>query len=58
MFFYTSKKWLKTNELCYAVAGNAPFIVLRSSGEVIVTGTAHGTDYYINKFEETGNPHG
>jgi len=58
VFFYTSKKWLETNELRYAVAGNAPFIVERNSGKIIVTGTAYDINHYIERFEATGDPYG
>jgi Immunity protein 35 len=57
VFFYTSKKYFQTNDINYAVAGNAPFIVLRKSGRVIETGTAYPIEHYINRFEETGDPH-
>jgi len=58
VFFHTSKKWHETQDLKYAVAGNAPYIVLRKNGNTITTGTAHATEYYIKRFEETGDPHG
>lgn len=58
VFFHTSKKWHETQDLKYAVAGNAPYIVLRENGNAITTGTAHETEYYIKRFEETGDPHG
>lgn len=58
VFFYTSKKWYETKNIKYAVAGNAPLIVLRENGQVLVTGTAHATEHYIERFEATGDPHG
>lgn len=58
VFFYTSKKWHETNDFRYAVAGNAPYIVLREYGNTLVTGTAHAIEYYIECFEETGDPNG
>jgi hypothetical protein len=58
VFFHTSKKWHETSDLKYAVAGNAPLIVLRENGHVLVTGTARSTEHYIERFEETGDPHG
>lgn len=58
VFFYTPKKWHETNDIKYAVAGNAPLMVLRENGKVLVTGTAHATEYYIERFEATGDPHG
>lgn len=58
VFFHTSKKWYETKDLKYSTAGNAPLIVLRENGNVLVTGTAHVTKHYIERFEATGNPHG
>lgn len=57
VFFHTSKKFFETKDIKYAVAGNAPFIVLRKNGRVIVTGTAYPIEHYIKRFEETGDPH-
>ncbi len=58
VFFYSSKKWIETNDFKYAVAGNAPYFVLRNNGKILETGTAYPVDYYIKRFEETGNPNG
>ena len=58
VFFYTSKKWYETNNIEFAVVGNAPFIVLRDTGEVLETGTAYDAEHYIERYEETGDPHG
>jgi len=57
VYFYTSEKWNQTGELQYAVAGNAPFIVEKATGNVIVTGTAESVENYINRYETTSNPH-
>ena len=57
VYFYTSEKWEQTGDLQYAVAGNAPFIVEKATGNVIVTGTAEPVENYINRYEATGNPH-
>ena len=58
VFFFTSKKWHETQEFKYALAGNAPFIVEKSSGRILSTGTAHPVEFYIENFERAGNPHG
>ena len=57
IFFYTSRKFHETSDLRYAVAGNAPIIVERESGRLIVTGTAHTIQHYIENYEQTGSPH-
>ena len=58
VFFHTSKMWHETSDIKYAVAGNAPLIVLRENGKVLITGTARATEHYIERFEATGDPHG
>ncbi len=57
VFFYTSRKWLETKEFRYAIPGNSPLIVERSSGSIISTGTAHSIESYIAKYERYGSPH-
>jgi hypothetical protein len=58
MFFYTSKRWEETKDIRYALGGNAPIIVEKSTGKLHVSGTAHPAQHYIQRFELTGNPHG
>ncbi|MBB3922807.1 MULTISPECIES: YrhB domain-containing protein [Xanthomonas] len=50
-FFYESRLYLETGELVHRLAGNAPLIVNRFTGEVVLTGTAHPTDYYLTQYE-------
>ncbi len=58
VFFYTSKKWLETRSVKYALAGNSPWIVERESGKLICTGTSMSIEHYIANYERCGNPHG
>ena len=58
VFFYTSRKWQETQELRYAIAGNAPLIVEKKSGKLIPTGTAFPVEHYIANYERCGNPNG
>src|SRR5262245_31317707 len=51
IFFYNSKGWLETGDTKYAIAGNAPFLVRRDTGEVRVFGTARPTEWYVEQFE-------
>lgn len=51
VFFYNSELYLKTGDVLDALAGNAPYIVNKSSGELIVTGTAEDTAFYIEEYE-------
>ncbi|MHC9084056.1 YrhB domain-containing protein [Luteimonas sp. RIT-PG2_3] len=58
VFFHTSRKWHETRDTNYAIAGNAPILVERLTGRLLVTGTAQGIESYIKNYERTGNPHG
>jgi hypothetical protein len=55
IFFYTSRLWHETGRLEYAVAGNAPLLVDRVTGELHETGTAHPIETYIRAYEQTGS---
>jgi hypothetical protein len=57
VFFYTSKKWHETNDITYAIAGNAPVIVEKDTGKLFITGTAYPIDHYIYNYEKSGDPH-
>jgi hypothetical protein len=57
VFFYTSRKWSETQDIQYALAGNAAIIVERNSAKLIETGTAHSAEHYIERYELTGDPH-
>ena len=50
--FYGSRLFMETGSIQYAVAGNAPFIVNRLTGEVVVTGTAQPVDDYVAEYRE------
>ena len=49
--FYQSKKYIETNDIRYALAGNAPYIVNRQTGEIELTGTALPVEEYIREYE-------
>jgi hypothetical protein len=51
VFFYQSKKYLLTGNYSDQLAGNAPLIVNRHTGEVITTGTAEPIEEYIASYE-------
>lgn len=53
VFFYQSKEYIQTGDLQYMLAGNAPYIVNRSSGKVTLTGTAYAIEEYIQAYEDT-----
>ena len=58
VFTLSSKLWLESQDLRYAVAGNAPLFVVRNSGQVLETGTALRVEHYIARYETTGSVHG
>lgn len=58
VFFYDSEQHIKTGALEDALAGNAPFIVERSAGRILVTGTARPVEEYLDAYRLTGDPHG
>jgi hypothetical protein len=49
---YQNKQYLETGNISFALAGNAPYVVNRFSGEVVVTGTAKPLEDYIREYEE------
>ena len=53
VFFYQSKAFIKTGDFLELLAGNAPIIVNKNTGELVFTGTAHDIDYYIKEYEAT-----
>ena len=52
VFYYNSALFLESGNISDALAGNSPYIVNRSTGEIQVTGTAHPIEYYIDKYEQ------
>jgi len=54
VFFYDSKLHRDTGDVQFAIAGNAPFIVRRTDGAILVTGTAKEIDEYIQDFQRDG----
>jgi hypothetical protein len=49
--FYQSEEYIKTGSISSALAGNAPFIINKNSGELSKFGTAFDVDYYINQYD-------
>lgn len=57
VFHYDSADHIQTGEFRGGLAGNAPLIVDRNSGQIVETGTAHETEYYVNNYIRNGDPH-
>ncbi len=51
VFFYDSKEFLKTGRFEDRLAGNAPILIDRRTGECFPTGTAYPVEHYIELFE-------
>ncbi len=58
VFYYDSRKFIETQDDSHRVLGNAPCIVERETGRLIVTGTAEPIESYLLNYRETGDPHG
>ena len=56
VFFYQSRAYVESHDPMEALVGNAPLIVNRITGDVIVTGTAEPIDSYISRYEASLNP--
>jgi hypothetical protein len=50
VFFYTTSG-SRDGDIRYAVGGNAPYIVNRFDGSLVVTGTAAPIEHYIEEYE-------
>lgn len=51
-FCFESKEYLKTGDASSLLAGNAPFIIDKDSGEIIELGTARPLETYLQDYEE------
>jgi Immunity protein 35 len=58
LFFYNSEDFIRMGDPMDAVGGNAPLLVERETGRLFVTGTALPTQAYVDRYLETGDPHG
>ena len=51
VFFYNSEEVARSGDTMDTLFGNAPYIVNRSTGELIETGTAYDIEDYIKDYE-------
>ena len=56
VFFYQSKGFVETGDFRQFLLGNAPILVDERDGSLHETGTARRTEYYIQNYEDTGDP--
>lgn len=52
VFFYQSLEFIETGEVSSQLAGNAPYIVNKNTGEIVETGTARPTEKYVQDYEK------
>ena len=51
VFFYNNEIFIKEGNISYALAGNAPIIINKHTGEKYITGTAESIEYYMEEYE-------
>jgi hypothetical protein len=49
VFFWQSEAFVRSGDFRDQLGGNAPFVILRASGERRSTGTAHPVDHYLDE---------
>lgn len=57
VFFYQSREHAESGNPIHCLAGNAPLIVDRLSGNVVTTGTVHPIEHYLAEYEASLNQH-
>jgi hypothetical protein len=57
VFFYDSRRHVRTGADADRLAGNAPMLVLRTTGELKILGTAHPIEHYLVEYRRVaGSP--
>lgn len=51
VFFYNTRQFLEGGDRLAALGGNAPLLVERANGKLIVLGTAHAVGHYLAEYE-------
>ncbi|WP_113628149.1 YrhB family protein [Pectobacterium peruviense] len=54
-FCFQSREYLETGKISALLAGNAPFIIDKDSGEIHSLGTAYPIEKYLQDYEEKKN---
>ena len=52
VFFYQSVAFIESGDFRDMLAGNAPIILNKHTGELIHTGTAYEIEHYIKEYED------
>lgn len=53
VFFYNSKRFLKTNNVSHAFAGNGPLVVKKADGSIHQLGSAFDVEKTLQRFENS-----
>ena len=53
IFFYNSRRFLKTGDVNDMLAGNAPIVVNKRTGKLTWLGTAEPVENYVRRYEES-----
>jgi hypothetical protein len=56
LFYYDSAAFVETGEISHALVGNAPYLVERDTGRILVTGTAYPMDHYLRLYRSGDLP--
>ena|SRR5688500_12807235 len=60
IFSYQAADYLRSGQISDALAGNAPFLVTKESGNIVVFGTAYPIEWYLTEYSAqldlTGSP--
>lgn len=56
VFYFQSKALIETEDIGSMFVGHGPIIVCKETDEIFETGSAHTTEYYVNAFEQCGDP--
>jgi hypothetical protein len=54
-FCFQSREYLETGDFSAQLAGNAPFIIDKDTGEIHELGTAYPIEKYLQEYEEKKN---
>jgi hypothetical protein len=60
IFAYQAADCIRSGQISDALAGNAPFLVTKESGDIVVFGTAYPMEWYLTRYSAqlhvTGSP--
>lgn len=57
VFCFQSREYIETGDPSWLLAGNAPFIIDKDSGEIHTLGTAYPLETYLHEYEENKKNH-